>query len=817
MLGTGDINIAINQDKLEEPGERYLALMAFHGLLPAHTLVTRDKSGTCIDHVFLRTKLPSSTIVAQTTVTDHKTILFCVECKPKRIFSAVNHNKIDKDAFKKDIMSIDFEPIYSNHDPEKTMTYLCEKIHTAIVNNTITKTLPKRKRIIKPWITAGLLKCIKNRDRLHKKHKNSPNNEIIKLTYTRYRNYCNSLLKKLKRIYERNLISKAGNNNKKIWEAIKDITNTSKNKTTPNELLKLAQTPEQSLNEINKYFINVGKKLAEEIEKNKNIQNTNTQLKNTNSLKQNLKSFVLLPTDEIELEGLLLGLKNDSAPGLDKISNKLLKDIRSFIIPPLTHIFNNCIDVGVFPEVLKRSAIVPIHKKGDKDLVSNYRPISILPSLSKLLEKILNTRLIGFLENNNLLSENQFGFRKGRSANDAVLGLTEYISTNLDNNKKVITIFLDLAKAFDTVSVPLLLTKLEAIGVRDKEHKLFQSYLSNRYQRVRLGNHISSELPISFGVPQGSILGPSLFLVYINDLLEIDQFNGKIISYADDTALSFVGRRWDEVHRTAQSGFDYVNQWLHDNILTLNIEKSKYITFSIRAPNYDKNKFNIVAHECSIPRSTKCSCSSLENVTNIKYLGIVVDQNLSFQDHIEMLSGRVRKLIYVFKNLRHVLDPSRLKQTYLALCQSILTYGITSWGGASKTLLKKLEVAQRAVLKVCTFKPFLFPTTELYSYCEVLTVRQLFLLAIITKQHSAMMYDPFQAKKRRNHIVCHMEITHTAFSKMFFKFLGPYIYNKVNKTIKIHHKNLWECKHEVKKWLQQLTYDETEKLISVIV
>ncbi|CAG9121615.1 unnamed protein product [Plutella xylostella] len=218
-----------------------------------------------------------------------------------------------------------------------------------------------------------------------------------------------------------------------------------------------------------------------------------------------------------------------------------------------------CFKNGVFPDLFKKSLIHPIHKGGNRDVVGNYRPISVLPALSKILEKLMNSRLTNYLEKENLISNSQFGFRAGRSTEDAVSSLTEYIVDLLDNKRKCIGIFLDLAKAFDTVSIPILLSKMENIGIRGQSLEIFSDYLTNRTQRVKIGNLTSSDLPVTFGVPQGSVLGPSLFLIYINELCLHTPVNGRIFSFADDTALVYEGETWMEARNNAETGLQKVN------------------------------------------------------------------------------------------------------------------------------------------------------------------------------------------------------------------------------------------------------------------
>lgn len=553
--------------------------------------------------------------------------------------------------------------------------------------------------------------------------------------------------------------------------------------------------------------------MAEQLEQNR----TRVPNDNVTSPDHILKSFALFDTDEDEVTNILTTLKNECSVGWDGLSNQLLKDHSNILVPHLTHIFNGCLRKGIFPKVLKKSQIRPIHKGGTRDRIENYRPISILPSLSKILEKIINIRLVNYLESKKILSDNQFGFRRGKSTDQAVNNLTDFISTNLDKGNKCISIFLDLAKAFDTVSVPLLLQKLERIGIRGTQLTLLTDYLTDRTQCVRVGSYTSIDLPVTYGVPQGSILGPTLFLVYINDLLCLNSLHGKIISYADDTALIFAAKTWSETFQLAQNGFNLVKRWLRENVLTLNIDKTKYLTFSIRASSHVN--FKLIAHNCCSddPSVSTCSCNTLERSSEIKYLGVIIDENLSFKSHIQVLSKRIRKLLYVFKTLRHIVTPTTLKQVYYALCQSLITYCISCWGGAPKSTLKQLEVAQRAILKLSTFKPFRHPTKLLYEYCEVLTVRQLFLLSIISKQHTSLEYSPILSSRRRGLPVCKALLQpKTAFVRRFYPFLGPYIYNKINKIIDISSLNNLALKKNISQWLWKLSYDETEDLLTIL-
>lgn len=222
------------------------------------------------------------------------------------------------------------------------------------------------------------------------------------------------------------------------------------------------------------------------------------------------------------------------------------------------------------------------------------------------------------------------------------------------------------------------------------------------------------------------------------------------------------------------------------------------------------------AHCCPVPADSQCKCPNIKKTDKIKYLGIIIDETLSFKQHMEALNNRVRKLIFVFKKLRFITDPKILRQVYFALCQSILIYCITSWGGASKTLLLPIERAQRAILKVATCRPFLFPTNLLYKSCEVLTVRQLFIMSTVLKQHAALPYSTEFTKKRRKDIVCPQKSTKHAFTAKFYMYLGPLLYNRLNKKGNIYSLNLNNCKKILKEALQNMSYEDTEKLLLVL-
>lgn len=814
VILTGDININLIPRQDEQPFERrnrlnYLEMLESQGFFPGHSLPTRGRN--CLDHFILkldRTHKNVSVAVLDTTITDHKMIFLKMEFPEK-----TSHNKKTKtitdfekalDFLKKTNLSY----LLEFTDPNIIAEHLITKIQESLTENTTTISIPGKNRILKPWITPGLLRCIRNRNNMQRNLIHDPHNDILRITYRRYRNHCNSILKTLKRNYDRDQLAKARNNPKKLWNTINGITQRKPSKSLNINLLHATTSPQESVNITNAYFASIGKELAEKISYFPNSHTLNYKTKPSQ-----VSSLVLFDTNCSEVCEVIKTMKQNSSSGWDGIPTSFLKFASSVIAPIITHLTNLCFVQGVFPTTLKQAVITPVYKDGNKSDPCNYRPISVLTSLSKLLEKLINVRLTKYLSKFNIIAKNQFGFQSGLSTEDAVQGLTSVITQKVDSGNKCLGVFLDLKKAFDTVSVPILLKRLEEIGVRGTSLRLFEEYLSNRKQRVRLGDHISKDATVTYGVPQGSVLGPTLFLIYINNLCNLDISEGNIFSYADDTAIVFSGKSWSEVKTLTERGLTDVAYWLGASLLTLNTDKTQYICFSKYNTAQPPPNFHIKTHSCRNLPNTNCSCTILNKVKYVKYLGVLVDQRLSWNEHIELTTKRVRKLIWVFKSLRHVARKELITQTYIALAQSMLTYCISVWGSANKTAYLGLERAQRSLLKVMLSKPFRYPTEDLYLEASVLSVRKLYVLNIVLKMHKSLPYDSCLLKRRRKDKVAVVPLIRSEFARRQFCHQSARIYNRINKLLYIYPLNLPECKKLVTQWLYSISYSETELLL----
>ena len=804
----GDININISSHTPSEISERYLCLLAELNLFPAVTKPTRG--GSCLDHIHVTSNFPVVTVVCRSDITDHDISIAGITTKPtihkenlKRLVTKLDYNSIEHNLEK-----IDWSVVIGGRDVDSATEAFTDTLTHIIEKNTKHIHVSRSKFVLKPWMTPGLLRCSKHRDYLHSQVRNNPTDDTTKKIYLRYRNFHNNLLRKLKQQHDSLELEQNKGNPKKLWQSIRQITYTHKSRKSCPELTASRENVADSLNYCNEFFTSVGQSLAEQVlsQTSETQESLTAKVKLKNSPPQ---SFFLKPTDESEIEAIIMTQKSDCAPGTDGITNRLLKRIKKHIIIPLTHICNFSISEGVFPEKWKKAVITPIHKTGKKADPGNYRPISLLGSFSKILERVVHRRIVHYIESYHLISNAQFGFRQGKSTEDAVLNLTNTVASNLDGKRACIGVFLDLAKAFDTVSIPILLRKLELLGFRGQSLQWFKSYLTGRSQYVKVDGHQSDSRAINYGVPQGSILGPTLFTLYINDLMYLDLKNATTICYADDTAILFYGNTWQQVRNQTEKGLTKVAGWLRDNLLTLNASKTKFLCFHKTGVSAPPLNLNIKVHKCK--DTAPCDCVNIERTATIKYLGVVLDERLTFKDHLMISAKRIRQFIYLFKNLRSAADIKLLREVYIAVCQPVISYCITSWGGSGISNMIQLERAQRAILKVVLGKPIGYPTAQIYSETKLLNVRGLFIIRVITRMHrNIRTIKDFDEIVRKRVFALPIPKTNTNFARRFGFYLHPHLYNKVNRQCNILDYTVKEAKSKVEGWLMNLNYSDIE-------
>ena len=466
-------------------------------------------------------------------------------------------------------------------------------------------------------------------------------------------------------------------------------------------------------NEFNSYFTNIGPKLASEF-------NDVSDYKKYLHLKISQTIF-LQPVSLSEIICGILSLKKGKAVGPDNIPSCFLQHIVDIISPALMILFNASIQLGMYPSVFKIARVTPIFKSGDNKLISNYRPISILSCLNMLFEKLIYERMVKFITKHNIINKSQFGFRDNHSTNHAILDMMSYIYDKLENNEIVCSVFIDLKKAFDTVDHKILLHKLFNYGFRGPAQSLLKSYLTNRVQFVKIGEVTSETLPIVCGVPQGSCLGPILFLTYINDLTNCSNLLTKL--FADDTGLLSSHNSIPTLENNVNYEMMKVHDWMVSNKLTVNIEKSKSMIITPQ-----KHQIN---HDLSI----KIDGTKLENVLSYKYLGIFIDSGLKWDKHIEHVVKKITRAVGITYKLKQYMPTSTLRSVYFSLFQSYVQYGIAAWGAAAQKYLRQINDLQNRIARShCNAAPRT-KINQLYSTLDILKLTDLFNFEIAKPMH----------------------------------------------------------------------------------
>ena len=389
-----------------------------------------------------------------------------------------------------------------------------------------------------------------------------------------WRNKANNLATKLKKEHYRNEIKKNKNDGRKLWKTIRNLMPGSIS-AGPSNLkcgADIIADNSKMANSFNDFFANIGLKLT------KSFGNLADHILSAGHENSKVRRFIFKEIDPTFVLDQLNGISVTKATGLDLIPAKLLKCGAPIIYRSLTHLFNMSLRTGKLPDQWKMAKVTPLFKKGSKSDMNNYRPISVLPIATKILERAVHAQLYGYLNENGLICENQSGFRSSHSTETSLLNVVDYILSNMDSGKLTGAIYIDLSKAFDTVDHVLLLEKLSKFGVNGLELDWMKNYLADRMQRTNINGHLSEASPVQIGVPQGSILGPLFFLMYVNDLPSVTKLC-KVVLYADDTALFYAADDLQQIQNSLLSDFLLVSKWMDTNMLVLNVDKTKSMIF----------------------------------------------------------------------------------------------------------------------------------------------------------------------------------------------------------------------------------------------
>lgn len=743
-------------------------------------ITTPTRINSCIDHIISNIDEAVGTVLPL-GLSDHETaqmLTFQVERKQTQqnswSFTKKEYSDENIQKFKNCLKSLSFSEVYMEVDPNIAFQTFCEIFKLFYDLCFPEKCLKVNRESKAKWISKGLkLCCRKKRNLRFKYYKNKT--EINKTEYELYSRLLKKCIIASQKIRNNKRMTNSRNSCRAAWSIIKDNgprppTCISEIKCVTSE--KTLTDPTTIARAFNEYLLD--------------LTNKRTMIKPECTFIDNCQNTIFLrPVSVTEVKNIITSLNNTNAEGFDEVSTKVVKACKDELSDILAYLINLSLEYGVFPELLKKSIVKPLHKKGDSSVLGNYRPIALISVFSKLYEKAVHKRLNDFFVKNRIIKEQQYGFQKAKSTTLATFSLVHNVLLNIDKKYLTTVLYFDMTKAFDFVAHDILLHKLERNGIRGRALDWIKSYLFNRKQCVEV-NKINTQNVVTkykseykvnrYGVPQGSILGPLLFLIYINDITEITPH--QTILYADDisiivrtqinkTQIHSINNHLIDIHNT----INLIVTWLNSNNLKVNLTKTKLMNFN-QIDDININFGNII----------------IDNLKSVKFLGITMDRNLNWRNHIEELCKKLNKFVYALGQLRKTASQHTALLAYHGYVGSVLRYGIILWGHSSDS--NRIFVTQKKCIRaICMVHP-LQSCKPLFKKLNILPLPSLYIyeMSCFVKQHMNLFKKASEIYPRNTRNPDRLVLTNAPRTRLYQKncyAMGIKIYNKLPADIKL--------------------------------
>jgi hypothetical protein len=688
----GDFNINLNEKN--EICRRTMDIIQINGFRQYVNFNTRisKTNASLIDFVVSDTYNISVTRLKKLKIGDHETIkinceFFNVIKNAPKVLSFRDWKNMDYDTLNERLSNIEFN---DTMNVNTKATLLCDELESAVANLLPHKVIYLKGRIDEPWHDAALKKQRDERDKIRERaylasteQKKSELLEVYNDKRNKYTRNCRNAEKQY--LYDK--IDSVKSDAKSMWKTLKEFVNESNSKNS-NIKIKFDNNNNNSLEDnFNSFYVNSIQSIVESIPD----ASQNELHMSQNGTEEFSSNFSFKPINLNELVNIIKNLKSTAVP--DNINLKVILNSLGVIQHLLLDIINSAIKEGNYPEIWKKSMVVPIPKVPVPKEPQDYRPINILPLCEKILEIVLHNQIVKYVKENKILYEWQSGFRQNHSCESSIQIVLARWRKLAEKGKVTIAAFLDFKRAFETIDRKLLLSKLKRYGFSEECLKLLGSFLSDRKQYVFANDKKSAEINVDIGVPQGSVLGPLLFILYINDLpLHLRDVLIKI--FADDTLISASGNSYIEAANLLNSNLGKVNTWLKINKVKLNVSKSKYLIITV-----SKKKLTSLKNDC-LNHPIKIDNEKLENVNVMKYLGVYIDSHLKFDDHVSYVLRKAGRKISYLGRIGKKLSRSTKTLIYNCIVAPHFDYCASILWNATDENIKKLQVLQNKAMRI---------------------------------------------------------------------------------------------------------------------
>ena len=733
---TSDFNLDISASLTSEVVNDYITLQASYGLSPLITISAHPTptSNKVIDHIF-------SSVPPQTTLSgvllehlsDHLPLVLSdfsttmskqLPAHKTRNFSEANiKNYIN--LLKKCDFSISLENPKLSFD--NFFLLITEAADLAFPLKEVGK---KGRSKTCPWMSGGLLKSAKTKKVLFTKKLKFPSEETRK-TFSIFNKVFNKCKKAAKNVYFLRCFEDSITNIKKTWNLINEVTGRARPTSSlpstftipppphspPTTQSSTTSDPLEIANGFNGFFNTIGPHLSDSIDQSKFPGNHFSQYMGQKPEEE----FKLYPVTINTIMEIVKDLKSKSSAGSDHLSNHLVKKAIHVLVNPLKELFDISLKTGFVPSQMTLAKVIPLHKEGDKGSFTNYRPIAVISTVGKILEKIVHSQLSDFLTSQNVLTPSQFGFRTHHGVEHPLVLFSERVRRSLSAGKTNISVFIDLKKAFDTVNHAILLSKLEHYGVRGVALTWFKNYLKRSQYVLTGGEVFSSILEMLCGIPQGTVLGPLLFLLFVNDFAFCTLLWSLL--FADDCTLQGEGEDIPQLMVFMNAQLLIAEKWFVANSLTLNIKKTKYVIFHPSPPLPSTVLPPLRIGDAIID---KVGAGQVE--TSVRFLGVLIDDKMFFKEHISQLKKKLAKGLFALSSAK-LNAPLRVRKAiYFSLFESYLRFGSLLYGCASEKELRQIELLQKKAIRLVAATHYLAHTDPLFQSLKILKLQDLLTL-----------------------------------------------------------------------------------------